>query len=560
MIGDAADIEPGSTLESDICIVGAGAAGITLALSLLECGLSVLLLESGGLGSEPASQALYDGSVADARLHSPANTYRRRGFGGSTTLWGGRCVPFDPIDFEARPWISGPGWPIGADALAPWYPAANALCEAGRFAYTAAEAFPHGVRPMLAGFQGGDFTDTTLERFSCPTDFGVRYRARLAQSRSLRVLLHANVVELRTRPDGASVESLDVRSLGGRRFQVRPRITVLAVGGLEVPRLLLASRDHQPAGIGNVHDQVGRTYMCHIAGTLGALAVSGGPGAVWHGYDVADDGTYCRRRFALTATAQRRKRVGNFIARLHHPRIPDPSHRTGALSALYFAKPFIGYEYAKRLAGEDRLSPADMLRHARNIAFDLPDTARFLLHWARHRTLAARKYPSVIVAPKTQLYTVDFNAEQEPNPLSRITLTADRDALGMQRILVDWRYSNTDIRTVTTAFAGLARELAVSGCASLTYDPDEVVASILRDGAYGGHHIGTSRMSESASTGIVDTDCRVHGMHNLFVAGSAVFPTSSQANPTLTIVTMALRLAAHLAAAEVTPRTASSLV
>ena len=186
------------------------------------------------------------------------------------------------------------------------------------------------------------------------------------------------------------------------------------------------------------------------------------------------------------------------------------------------------------------------LAHLRNVATDARGTAGFLLHWLRHRTLAARKYPSVIVAPRDNRYSLDFHAEQEPNPMSRVSLTQERDALGQQRVLVDWRHTALDLHTVRAAFAALASQLAQCGAGSLAYDPAEVELAALQDGAYGGHHIGTARMSADARTGVVDSDCRVHGLANLFVAGSAVFPTSGQANPTLTIVALALRLAEYL--------------
>ncbi len=543
MIADSADTEAGAVLAADICIVGSGAAGISLALALIDSGLSVLLLEGGGSGFEAASQALYKGVVADPLLHSPTDTYRRRGFGGSTAIWGGRCVPFDAIDFEARPWVAGSGWPFRLDTLLPWYSEANALCEAGRFAYSEADAFPAGLHPMLAGFAGADFSADTLERFSIPTDFAARYRARLIRSRNVRLLLHASVVALRTGAAGRAVDRLEVAGAGGRRFTVRAGQVVLAIGGLETPRLLLASRDAHQDGIGNFHGQVGRNYMCHVAGTLGVLQ----PAApARHGYDLSDDGVYCRRRLALTPHAQRRLRAGNFVARLHHPRIPDPSHRTGALSALYFARPFISHEYSKRLHGSTRLTNSARLAHLRNVALDARGTAGFLLHWLRHRSLAARKYPSVIVAPKANRYSLDFHAEQEPNPLSRVTLATDSDALGLPRLRVDWRHTALDMHTIRASLAALAAQMAQCRAGQLTYDPQEVELAALRDGAYGGHHIGTARMSSDARTGVVDADCRVHGVANLFVAGSAVFATSSQANPTLTIVALALRLADHL--------------
>jgi choline dehydrogenase-like flavoprotein len=210
MIRDAGDVPEGAVLRADLCVVGAGAAGIALALQFLHDGRSVLLLESGGLVDEVASQALYDGDVADPALHAPPIKYRQRRFGGSTGIWGGRCVPFDPIDFERRSWIPDSGWPFGIETLLPYYPAANQLCEAGAFAYTAAAAFAQGMRPMLPHFRGRSFTDDTLERFSCPTDFGRRYRHRLAQSR--------NVAALRQQPRGHA----DHRARGAQPRRTQP--------------------------------------------------------------------------------------------------------------------------------------------------------------------------------------------------------------------------------------------------------------------------------------------------------------------------------------------------
>ena len=546
MILDAHELEDGSVLAGDICIVGAGAAGISIALQFLHGPTRIILLESGGLTAEAETSALYRGEVADEKLHSPASSYRERRFGGSTTIWGGRCMPLDPIDFEKRPWIPGSGWPFGRETLDPWYPEANALCEAGDFAYTAEAAFPHGMRRLLERFEGERFTDNTLERFSCPTDFGRRYRRRLESSAFVRAVLHANVTDILMNETGSRVWGVDAATLRGRRFRVEARHFVLATGGLEIPRLLLASNAVQKHGIGNAHDQVGRNYMCHIAGTIGELRVTGGANAVSYGYQVAEDGVYCRRRLALAETAQRELRAGNFIARLHHPRIPDPRHGTGALSALYFARPFISYEYAKRLHGEGGAGIATNARHLVNLLRDPWSAIRFGADWLKRRILADRKFPSIIVPSRTSTYSIDFHAEQVPNPVSRISLGAGRDALGLRRIHIDWRHDALDIRTVRLALRALANDLARSGCGRLAYDETTLESEILRDGAYGGHHIGTARMAADPRRGVVDADCRVHGVANLYLAGSAVFPTSGQANPTLTIVALALRLASHL--------------
>jgi choline dehydrogenase-like flavoprotein len=553
MILDAGDLNDGATLSADICIVGAGAAGITLALELAGGSLSVLLLESGGLKAETAVQDLYQGSVADERLHSPPDRYRQRRFGGTTTIWGGRCMPFDAIDFEPRDFMPNSGWPIDRSDLDPFYPKANRLCEAGEFTYTAGAAFQRSLRPMIEGFRSDHFTTDTLERFSCPTDFGARYGHRLEAAANVRVMLHSNVTAIQLAADGTRVESLAVRTLTGRKFTATARHFVVATGGLEVPRLLLASHDVQRKGIGNQHDLVGRYYMCHLAGTIGALTIDGPLGAVWNGYDVSDEGIYCRRRIALTADTQRRQRIGNFVARLHHPRITDPDHRNAILSALFLAKFIIPYEYGKRLHGDEKASLGTWMKHIRNVLGGTLDAAGFAWHMLKDRKLAERKFPSIIIKPKANLFSLDFHAEQEPNPTSRVSLMSEVDALGMPKLHVDWRYTANDVTTVSRSIALLTQDIGSSGVGRFLYDPASIEFEMTRYGAYGGHHIGTARMGTDPRTSVVDPNCTVHGVANLSIASAAVFPTSSQANPTLTVVALALRLAGRLRNTLATP-------
>ena len=546
MIDDALELTDREAITTDICVVGAGAAGITLALELAGTGLRVLLLESGGMKAEDPAQALYEGAVVDERLHSPPHRYRQRRFGGTTTIWGGRCMPLDPIDFETRDYMPNSGWPIDRETLLPYYERANALCEAGAFEYSALRTFPQPLKPMIAGFQSGDFTTDSLERFSRPTDFGSRYRETLAAANKVRLLLHANLTDIRFHPDNGTVESLLVKTLGGKSLTVRATQVVLATGGLEVARLLLANRERWPNGIGNDHDVVGRFYMCHIAGTIGALKQNPGPDRIAHGYDISPDGIYCRRRLALTPQTQRRLQLGNFIARMHHPRISDPAHRSAVLSALQLAKGMISYEYSKRLHGEERMGFMTWMAHVGNVARAPWDVLGFGHHMVRDRFLASRKFPSIIVRSPAGRYSLDFHAEQEPSAASRVTVLQERDVLGVPKLLVDWRYTAADIRTVREAVRLFAEQIGRSGVGTFDYDPESIELEMTRYGAYGGHHLGTARMGTDPRLSVVDTDCRVHGTGNLYVAGSAVFPTSSQANPTLTIVALAARLAAHL--------------
>lgn len=548
MIQHADDIVRDAVVHANICIVGGGPAGITLALRLAATGKSILLLESGDQSPSDEAQTLNVGEVVDEATHSPPDKYRQRCLGGGTSIWGGRCVPFDPIDFETRPWIGHSGWPIGYDEVEQYYPGANALCEAGEFEYDARLATKGGMRPVLRGFAPRHFDVNGIERFSCPTNFGQRYQARLRDADNVRVLLRATVTRLRTCRDGSRIESLDVHNGKDIGFSVQADQFILALGGMETPRLLLTSDDVHTGGIGNANDLVGRYYMCHIAGTIGSLQVNGPSDTVWHGYDIAADGTYCRRRISLRPEVQAEMGLGNAVFRLHHPRIADPRHGTGPLSAIFLAQHFISYEYAKRLVSDVPPTAGIWLRHGLNAVTDPFSTIRFLGHWLRDRTLAERKFPSIIIRPRTNLFSLDFHAEQEPIPDSRIGLADTKDRFGNRQLRVDWRYSRKDVETVSKSFELLRDDMAEQGIGQLTFASDEsdFETVIRRDGAYGGHHIGTTRMAASAASGVVDRDGKVFGVNNLYIAGSATFPTSSQANPTLTIVAMALRLADHL--------------
>lgn len=524
-------------LSADVCIVGAGPAGITLALALSGRGRRILLLESGGLAHDERTQALYAGEIADEKLHSPPDKYRQRRFGGSSTIWGGRCMPFDPIDFEPRDYVPASGWPFGYDTVAPYYPRANELVEAGVFDYDARTALP-GRPPMIEGFSSERVQSTGLERFSCPTDFGGRYAGRLRAAADVTVLLNANCTRLAI--EAGEVRRIECATLDGRRFAVAARHCVLACGGLETPRLLLASDAPNP------HDVTGRYYMCHIAGSVGALTLHGDAARVHHGYQISDDGVYCRRRLALAPAEQRRLGAGNVVARLHFARISDPAHRNGVLSMLYLAKGLISYEYGKRLNDGEVVTGAMRMQHVRNVIVDGPTTAGFLWHWLRDRKLAARKFPSIILKNRGNRFSLDVHGEQEPNPASRVTLGSGRDALGVPQIRVDWRYTPGDIASIRKTLDVFAEEFRRTGVGEFSYQPERLEHELTKFGAYGGHHIGTARMGRDPASSVVDPDGRHHQVDNLYVCGAAAFPTSSQANPTLTIVALALRMADHL--------------
>jgi len=259
-------LEPGAAdVPSDVCVIGAGAAGITLARKLAALGHSVCLVESGGLDFEQATQDLYDGANLGMPYYDLKQS-RLRFFGGTVAIWGGRCALLDAIDFEHRTWVPHSGWPIGRTDLLPYYRAAHQHFEIGEFNYE--DDVWKALKVDDPGFDPSQL-DAKLWRFDEVADrFAAARLGSLLDNPRLRILIHANVVKLQAGRDGSTIEHVDVRPLEGASLRLRARYYVLACGAIENARLLLVSNDVERSGIGNRRDQVGRYFMEHPAGRI----------------------------------------------------------------------------------------------------------------------------------------------------------------------------------------------------------------------------------------------------------------------------------------------------
>lgn len=527
---DARRLGETTELAADVCIVGAGAAGVTLASALAEEPLDLILLEGGGLRPDPDTQSLYDVESVGYPIREDFMS-RARYFGGSCNLWAGRCMRLEAADLADRPWVPESGWPIAHEELDRWYPAAArvlGLPPVDRFdrrCWT-----PRLSRAERALFDGRDLAPTVSLWAPRAKRFSGRTGKRLARARNVSVVLHANVTGLDLDEDGRSVARLSVATLDGRRFDVRAGGFVLACGGLENARLLLASRSVHRDGVGNAHDRVGRYFMDHPRTVFGSVRLSEDAEAPLLGGRPLREGKV-QLGIGLSEDARRREGLLN-----HHATWESTYSRYAAHSYESFVqtmKVLLGRGYAGSRLDVGRaklgsipdliylLSPRELMPHG-----------VYRLYVRVRDTLRRRRGPLE--------RTVVYFCEQPPDPESRVTLTRERDALGVLRLALDWRIGDEVIRSVRRLEEIVASRLRETGTGELVRGEDEPRFS---DAS---HHLGTTRMSADPKHGVVDATCRVHGVENLWVAGSSVFPSAGHANPTLTIVALALRLADHL--------------
>lgn len=500
---DARTLPDASLIEADIVIVGGGIAGLTMAWEFIGTAARVVVLESGGPEPDADIQKLYDGPgvmSGPGNPDLPIDTYlgqsRVRALGGSGHVWGGKCGPLDAVDFLARPSVALSGWPFGRSELTPFYDRACDRLKLPRFPVDGGA--PEGPALLPIGASGGDIRPSP--RAYSPVSGRVdaaafaAFRDAPGQAPNIHVHTHANVTDIRLGPDGA-VERLDVRCLTGTRHTVRAGRYVLASGGVENARLLLASRTDRPAGIGNATDWVGRCFQGHVVITTGQNDPRGDAEVAFT--TAADLSLYDNRArdrphavFVLDPATQQRLGAGNCTLTLQVQ--AKPAAAAGTVGAAV-----------------EQLSAAIEGAGPRRMDY-------FLM------------------------------SEETPNPESRITLSEQTDALGQRRARLDWRYTQADWDTLAASARGFAAAFGAQGLGRVCWPVG--VEGLLASMGASRHHMGTTRMSVDPDHGVVDADCRVHEAANLYVAGSSVFPTSGLVNPTLTLTALAIRLADHLKA------------
>jgi len=512
-------------LAADLCIIGAGAAGISMALELAGSPMSVLILESGGFDPDPQTQALARGEVVGLPTF-PLEISRLRFFGGTTGHWGGFCRAFDPIDFEARPWVPHSGWPITHAEVAQYYEHAQELCQVGPPDYEPDQWDLAQTPPLPLGKD----VRTRLIQFSPPTRFGVRYRDAVVKAPNISLYLNSNVTSIRPDANGKTIARLDVATLSGNRFTVKARTYVLAVGGIENARLLLASNQVMQRGVGNDHDIVGRYFGDHINLDTAAIV------------PLSTDTSFKLYSRENRTIARRPLRKGGRLASVMGLLDLDPAVQRSEGTLNYSAEVQPTYFSDHFLHSERYYMPVQSDTGEESRFRQVKETLSSLYRNLSDAASAAFGKESNLES----YYELMSTQEQAPNPSSRVTLAGNKDALGMPMARLEWRLGDLDRHTLKVAVRRIAQALGAGNVGRLrvTLDLEATEWPLHMQSSW--HHCGTTRMHADPRQGVVDADLRVHGLANLYVTGSSVFPTISSSNPTVTIVALSVRLARHL--------------
>jgi choline dehydrogenase-like flavoprotein len=558
MMIDARRVPTGETIETEVCIIGGGPAGITLATQFIGQDFRVCLLETGGLEPDANIQSMAEGNN-EGDTYPGAVYMRTRQFGGTAHQWniwmqnndpngdrGVRYVPLDPIDFEKRDWVPNSGWPFGKETLDPYYERAHAFCETGPYNYDVA----HWETEQAKALKFSDRVTSRMFQFGRRDIFLQDYRKKIEQSSNASLYLYATVTELESDELAQSVTRVKVATLEGNEFRVAAKIVILAMGTIENARLLLLSDKVNKQGLGNQNDVVGRYYMDHPLVRSGMMVPPNRQ--VINSLSFYDarwvKGTKVIAKPILSEAVMRREKLMNINTAL----FPRPSiYQYNPLRMLlpkgkrYHSKTIAAGQAFKQ-AIRDKKLPQDLLKHTGNLITGVDDLIYF--QWRKKQRIT---FPYGLdtggwseLADKEKrfgCYEVYHVTEQAPDPTNRIMLNDNRDRLGNRQVKIQWRWNEIDIRSTRRAQEIFAEEFARIGVGKLNLEFDHGVPQVFLPSTH--HNIGSTRMHDDPKQGVVDANCQVHGVSNLFVASSSVFPAGGYANPTLTIVAIAIRVA-----------------
>lgn len=555
MILSGTEVEQGACLRAQLVVVGAGPAGIVSALESANRGIDVVLIETGNRKSRPAYQRLSEAHRRRPDLHAPVELAVSRQIGGTSSIWGGRCVPYDRIDFVQRDSAPESVWPVKYDELQLYFERACKWFQCGRPIFDVRE-LKHLPPQMSRGLVDGTVMTSSLERWSMPTDFGKEYFDQLRDAGTLRVIADTTCVRINLDDDQARAASVDCKTLSGRSFTVVADEFIVATGGLESTRLLMCSPGRDGRSLGDHSGHLGHWYMAHLEGVVADIVLSTPVEGTIYDYERDIDGSYVRRRFTFAEDYQIEHNLPNISGWFANPELPDASHKNAMLSFTYLMLispvgsmlaspvqrlsltgtkiPGMPYGLAKR---------SSVWPHILNVMRHPIETLWFALDFGVKRVLTpGRKPPGFYVSNPANRYPLHYHGEHLPRYESSVCLTTDVDDLGMPRLDIDIQFTDEDVQGVVAAHEHWDRYLRASGVGRLDYITDDPAAAVRARVGGGLHQVGTTRMSTDPAHGVVDENLAIHGVPNVHVVSSSVFVTSGQANSTFMVVVFALRL------------------
>ncbi|SHJ85043.1 Choline dehydrogenase [Bradyrhizobium lablabi] len=529
--------------RADVTVIGSGPAGITLALECARLGKSVLLLESGGNAASEEAQSLSLATICDRNTHDDMAIAVARRFGGTSNLWGARCQRLDPIDFAQRPGVVEAKWPITRDDILPFY---DIACE---YASCGKPVFASAIENLK--LEDSVVDPCRLERFSNRPAFQTAHKESLSSSRALDVRLNATVVDFELDESGR-IEKLVVATPDRKRTIIPVKTAIIACGGLESTRLLLAIQRKHPDMFGGLDGPLGRYYMGHVIGEIADIVFS--TEEIDRAYDffIDGNGSYARRRMILSDKVILDDRLLNCAFWPVVPPVSDSRHGSSILSLVYlaFAVGPIGRALVAEAIRIRHVPPGvATLPHIRNILLDIPHALAYLPGFFNRRYFAEMRLPGFFIRNPGRRYGLSYHQEQFPDPASRVQLNGEADMFGLPRLTIDLKFNRTNADALVRSHERLEEWLVQSRLGALRYrfPKEELADAVLAQASHGTHQIGTARMGLDRRTAVVDGDLRTFDSSNLYVVSSAVMPTSGQANPTLSVVALAARLAQHLA-------------
>ena len=523
MLLDANQFDSAQILHADVCIVGAGVAGLVLAHELMSTGRKIVVVDAGGLAYSTESQDFYKaGKLPDS--FPDTSVTRLRMLGGSSNHWENSTERFDPIDFERRDWVPDSGWPFSYDELNAHYRQAESYCGVGTDGYDF--DFWAGLAESEDISQGSKDTETAIAKSALPpTQFYAKLSATLEAAENVTIVSNANIVDMRYSRVEAVVNALQFKSKLEEKHEIRAGTFCLCAGGIENARLMLAFNETFENTLGNLDDNVGRYFMEHPvlrAAHFYPLNCARLPVA-FNGF--VNQNRYVRYRLKITEAALKKHRTNNLRLYLIPQGELVMSH--GVASSHVLKDSLQSGEW-----------PSQFGQHLVNVLTDLDSIVASLRKGAGSYQASA--------GPDFAGYQVISMIEQTPDRNNRVRLGDVRDAHGSKRIEIDWRVSqlDRDLAWKTLQLLSTDRALNRRGRFRLLHERESRIWGSQM--GFSAHHMGTTRMSDSKKLGVVDADCRVFGVKNLYISGSSTFPTGGHVPPTLTIVAMAIRLARKL--------------